>query len=48
MNEKVWIVITISLKFVCVGPINYNEPTLVQVMPWSRIGDKPIPEPILT
>ena len=39
--------IKISLKFVPKGPID-NEPTLVQIMAWHGIGDKPLPEPMLT
>ena len=44
LNEKVWISIKISLKFVPKGPIN-NIPTLVQIMAWRRPGDKPLSEP---
>ena len=33
--------ITISLKIVPKGPI-HNDPTLVQIMAWYRIGDKPL------
>ena len=44
LNEKVWISIKISLKFVPRGPIN-NVPTLVQIMAWRRPGDKPLSEP---
>ena len=46
MNENVWILITISLKFVPKGPIN-NIPSLVQVMAWRRAGDKPLSEPMM-
>ena len=38
LNENVWILIIISVKFVPRGPIN-NIPTLVQVMAWRRPGD---------
>ena len=47
LNENVRILIKISLKFVPKGPIN-NTSALVQVMAWRRIGDKPLPEPLLT
>ena len=46
LNENVWISINISLKFVPRGPIN-NIPTLVQVMAWRRLGDKPLSEPMM-
>ena len=42
-NEKVWIVIKISLKFVHKDPIN-NIPALIQIMAWHRPGDKPLSE----
>ena len=45
LNENVWIMIKISLKFVPKGPIN-NIPGLVQIMVWRRPGDKPLSEPI--
>ena len=35
-----------SLKFVPMGPF-YNIPTLVQIMAWRRIGDKPLSEPMM-
>ena len=41
------ILIEISLKFVPKGPID-NNPTLVQIMAWRRIGDKPLSEPMFT
>ena len=47
LNENVWILIKISLKFVPKGLID-NKPALVQVMAWRRTGDKPLPEPFLT
>ena len=47
VNEKVCILIKISLKFVTKGPID-NITTLVQIMAWRRIGDKPLSEPKLT
>ena len=46
MNENVWILIKISLKFVPKGPIN-NIPPLVQMMAWRRAGDKPLYEPMM-
>ena len=46
LNENVWILIKISLKFVPKGPIN-NTPSLVQIMAWCRPGDKPLYEPMM-
>ena len=46
MNEKFYILITISLKFVPKGSIHKN-PALIQIMAWRRIGDKPLSEPML-
>ena len=46
-NEKFWIPIKISLKFVPKGPIN-NIPALVQIMAWCRTGDKPLSGPMMT
>ena len=46
MNENVWILIEISLKFVHKGPIN-NNPALVHIMAWRWPGDKPLSQPIL-
>ena len=40
-NEIIGISITISLKFVPMGPIN-NIPALNQIMAWRRPGDKPL------
>ena len=37
----------ISLKIVPSGPFE-NEPQLVQAVTWSRAGNKPLPEPMLT
>ena len=48
MNFLKWkfrISIQISLKFVPKGPTD-NKSALVQVMAWSRTGDKPLPEPM--
>ena len=47
LNENVWIPVEISLKFLPKGPIN-NTPTLVQIMAWCRICDKPLSEPMIT
>ena len=47
MNEKFCILIKISLKFTRKGAID-NNPVLVQIMAWRRIGDKPLSEPMLT
>ena len=46
LNENVWILIKISLKFVPKGPIN-NIPALVQIMAWRRSGAKPLSEPVV-
>ena len=46
LNENLWILIKISLKFVPKGPIN-NIPALVQVMAWHNSGDKPLSEPTM-
>ena len=46
LNENVWILLKISLKFVSMGPIN-NIPLLVQVMAWRWPGNKPLSEPML-
>ena len=46
LNENVWILIVISPRFVPNGPIN-NMPTLVLIMAWCRLGDKPSFEPIM-
>ena len=48
LNKNVWIPIKISMKFVPKGPIN-NIPTLVQIMAWRRLGDKPfiVSEPMM-
>ena len=47
INEKFCILIEISLKCVPKGPID-NNPALVQIMAWCRIGNKPLSEPMLT
>ena len=46
LNEKVWISIKSSLKFVRKGSIN-NIPALVQIMAWRQPGDKPLSEPMM-
>ena len=46
-NESVWTSITISLKFIPKGPIDYKS-ALVQVVAWHRTGEKPLPESMLT
>ena len=46
-NKSVWISITISLKFIPKGPIDYKS-ALVQVMAWHRTGEKPLLESMLT
>ena len=47
VNEKICILIEISLMFVHKGPID-NNPALVKVMAWYWIGDKPLSETMLT
>ena len=46
LNENVWILLKISLKFVPKVWIN-NIPALVQIMAWRRPGDKPLSEPMV-
>ena len=46
-NESVCISITISLRFVPKGPIDYKS-ALVQAMAWHRTGEKPLPKSMLT
>ena len=46
LNENVWILIKISLKFVHKVPIN-NIPALIQIMAWCPPGDKPLSEPMM-
>ena len=41
LNENVWTLIKISLKFVPKGSIN-NIPALLQIMAWHQPGDKPL------
>ena len=47
INEKLCILIQISLKYVPRSPID-NKPALVLIMAWHWTGDKPLPEPIMT
>ena len=47
LNENFCILIKISLKFVPKGQID-NNPPLVQIIAWCRMGDKPLFEPMLT
>ena len=46
LNENIWILINISLKFVPKGRSN-NIPALVLIMAWRRLGYKPLSEPVL-
>ena len=46
VNEKFCILIKISLKFIPKGPID-NNPELVYIMAWRRIGDMLLSEPML-
>ena len=45
LNEKIWISLDISLKFVHESQIN-NIPALAQIMAWCRPEDKPS-EPLM-
>ena len=46
LNENVWISRTISMK--CVRKVRINNiPSLVQIMAWRRLGDKPLSEPMM-
>ena len=47
VNGKFCILIKNSLKLVPKVPID-NNPALVWMMAWRRIGDKPLSEPVLT
>ena len=47
LNENFRILIQISLNFVPKGILDNNS-ALFQVMAWRRIGDKPLPESMLT
>ena len=46
LNENVWILLKIWLKFVPSVWIN-NFPALVQIMAWRRPGNKPLSEPYM-
>ena len=46
LNENIWTLMKISLKFVLKDPIN-NIPGLVQAMAWRRSGAKPLSEPMM-
>ena len=46
LNENIWNLIKISLKFVPKVPVN-NIPALVKIMAWHRQGDKPLSEPMM-
>ena len=46
MNDKLCILIRISLKFVPKGPID-NKSAFIQVMAWRWTGAKPLSEPKL-
>ena len=46
LNETLFITLKISLKYVHKVRIN-NIPSLVQIMPWRRPGDKPLSEPLM-
>ena len=46
LNENVWILIRISLKFIRKGPSN-SISALIQIMAWRRPGDKPLSGPIM-
>ena len=46
LNENVWILLKISLKFVPKDRINII-PSLVQIMAWRRPGDKSLSEPMM-
>ena len=47
INDKFWIFIQISLKFVPKGAID-KKSALFQVMAWHQTGDKPLPGAMLT
>ena len=46
VNENVWILTKILLKFIPKGAIN-NYPSLLQIMAWRRPGDKLLSEPTM-
>ena len=45
-NENCCVLIKMSLKYICKGPID-NNPSLVQIMAWRRTGDKPLSEAMI-
>ena len=45
VNENVWISSEMSLKVIPKSPIN-SIPSLVQIMLWCWLGDKPLSEPM--
>ena len=45
-NENVWTSNKISLKFVSEVSIN-NIPAMIQIMAWCRLGNKPLPDPMM-
>ena len=47
VNEKLCILIKIPLTFFPKGPLD-NNPALVYIMAWRRIGDKTLSEPMFT
>ena len=47
LNENGQIFNKISMKYVFWGLVDYKS-ALVQVMAWRRIGDKPLPESMMT
>ena len=46
LNENVWILNKVSLKLVPKCPID-NIPSLVQIIAWCRLGNKPLSEPMM-
>ena len=46
LNEDIYILIKISLKFIPMGPIN-NIPALFQIMVFRWPGDEPLSEPMM-
>ena len=46
LNESIWILIKISLKFIPKGQIN-NIPSLIQIMACRLVGAKPLSEPMM-
>ena len=46
LNENLWILLEISLKFIPKFPIN-NITALVQIMAWCQPGNKPLSEPMM-